>query len=69
MVCGELFDEDEFYNEVVFVGFYINLFCEDFDWVVVFVVMGGYVFDWYDKYKWICRDKEGKYMVFNFMIV
>ncbi|MEQ1492726.1 MAG: helicase-related protein, partial [Terricaulis sp.] len=54
--CGEPFDEDELYAEVISTAAYANLPRSQFDRIIDFVATGGYALRSYDRYRRIVQD-------------
>ena len=63
--CGEPFDTNNLYTEVVTAAPYANLSREDFDGVVDFVSTGGYALKTYDHFRRIVRGRDGLWRVRN----
>ncbi len=60
--CGEPFDADDLYNEIVATAPYATLRRAQFDRVIDFVATGGYSLRVYDRYRRIVQDlKTGKW--------
>ena len=57
--CGEPFDEDNLYTEVIAAGPYKTLSREDFDRVLAFVSDGGYALKSYDHFRRIVKSRDG----------
>jgi len=65
VACGEPFDVDELYAEVLSAEPFTRLSRATFDRIVAFVATGGYALERYEKYKRIRKDKSGRYTVTN----
>ena len=63
--CGEPFNEDDLYAEVVRAGPYKSLTREDFATVLEFVSNGGYALKAYDHFRRIVKGRDGLWKVRN----
>jgi ATP-dependent Lhr-like helicase len=63
--CGEPFDADDLYAEVVSAAPYAALTREDFDRVVDFVSTGGYALKAYDHFRRIVKGRDGLWRARN----
>ena len=63
--CGEPFQTDDLYNEVLTAAPYAGLTRTDFDDVVDFVATGGYALKTYERFARIKQDKQGRWRVAN----
>jgi len=65
VACGEPFDADRLYTEVLTAAPYAGLSREDFDRVVDFVSTGGYALKTYDRFRRIVKGRDGLWRVRN----
>jgi len=63
--CGEPFDADALYAEIVTAAPYAGLGRADFDRVLDFVATGGYALRAYDRFARIRQDGQGRWRVAN----
>jgi ATP-dependent helicase Lhr and Lhr-like helicase len=63
--CGEPFNGDHLYSEVLTSAPYSGLTRADFDDVVDFVATGGYALKTYERFARIKQDKNGRWRVTN----
>jgi ATP-dependent helicase Lhr and Lhr-like helicase len=63
--CGEPFDADDLYREVLTAAPYAGLSRTDFDDVLDFVATGGYALKSYERFARIKQDKQGRWRVAN----
>jgi ATP-dependent Lhr-like helicase len=65
VACGEPFDEDALYAEVLTSEPYADLTRDEFDRVVDFVSTGGYALKTYDRFRRIVKGRDGLWRVRN----
>jgi ATP-dependent Lhr-like helicase len=61
--CGEAFDADELFHEIISAAPYAELDSETFGRVIDFVATGGYALRAYERYARIRKTKEGRWRI------